>query len=334
MHLIHKLLNRVFMNEAGDGTTGGAGAPAADRGDDFTPSETSPAQPAQAETSQAQPEQAETSPAQPEQAETKPAETKQAESPMIPKARLDEVLAKNRELAAQLQQRQQQQAQQADLSALTTKKAELYAKYEEALMDGDAKLAADLRGELLTVDEQVMGARLEQAQQQAVQTVQAQQAYAQTIAAVEADFPALNPDSEAYDAALEEEVADLMNAYATTGLSAPQALAKAVQMVTAAKGIEPASRAAAAPAPTPVDPAAAAAAKIAAAEQAAQARKGEAVARNVAAAQAQPPSTENVGLAGSTGLAKQVDVSRMSEREFDKLRKDADALAVARGDVL
>ena len=92
----------------------GGGAPAPDYGNDFTPDGDDAAAPEAApEAPSAEPEAApEAAKAEPEAAKAEP-ETPEGEkhSPMIPKARFDEVLAKNRELQAQLQTRAAQQEQ-------------------------------------------------------------------------------------------------------------------------------------------------------------------------------------------------------------------------------
>lgn len=310
----------------------GGGAPEPDYGNDFTPDgEDAPeAPPAPLEAPAVEEKPAAEAPEAPA-VEDKPADESRP-SPMIPKARFDEVLAKNKELQAQLQARQEQQqaAQSVEgLQDLESKIDSLQEKYEEAVMDGDSALARQLRTEIRSAQQQYNTAFAQQTQAATIQQLQAKAAWDATLAKVEADFPALNEDSDHFNAELAGEVLELMNAYRVTGMSAHDALAKAAKLVVGS----------AAPV-TPVEPQKTpeqvaqeeAAAKIAAAEAKAADRKAGAVAKNVAAAQATPPSLHDTGRDSDTAGTHRV--SEMSEREFAQLRKDEAALARARGDLV
>ena len=86
--------------------------------------------------------------AEPE-SEPEPEPTPEKKSPMIPKSRLDEALQKQRALQKQLDQLTQQQP----VAATEPEKYDFEAKeiqYQDLLLDGETKKAADLRLEINT----------------------------------------------------------------------------------------------------------------------------------------------------------------------------------------
>lgn len=281
----------------------------------------------------------------PPAAATPPADDKA--SIMVPKSRLDEVLAQVRELKEQVAKGQPAQPAQpatppqpqADpVAELNAQLNTLQGQYESALLDGDTKLAGELRAQMATVDQHRMAALTNNAATIATTRMQAQAAYEGVVNAAVTDYPMLFPTSGegVYQPELEREALELRDAYLQMGHPAHVALAKAVDVTMRANGVEKVGTVKAPPAEPAKTPEQLAAEKVAAAEAKAAERKTAAVERNVAAIKATPPDLSGVGVnsdahgANSKGIP---DVSQMSEAEFEALRKDPAKMALARGDL-
>lgn len=239
---------------------------------------------------------------------------------MVPKARLDEVLAKTRELQAQVEvlTRVQQQAQPAAQQQAATQPldalAALEEQYADALLDGDKRAAVELGRQIRKME---MDIHTQQAAQ-VVQGVNAQTAaaaqYDAVVDEIEREFPVFNPDSETYNDELAQEALVIANGYASQGMVFHDALAKAVGTVARANGVAPVSQQ----------------------PSAAQQRQQQSLARNASAASQQPPnlSAAPVGTDSSQmgGPLTAEAVASMTMAQFEKLSQED--LARARGDIL
>lgn len=172
---------------------------------------------------------------------------------LVPKARMDRALQRAQKAEAALEQKVGDTADDetaVTVDTLATKVDELADtvdeledKIEEARGDGDAKAVAELRKERRTAAKELR--TTERAYQQQVATEQADSSGNQTIQQVrydkallqvEADFPAINPDSKEYDQAVVDDVLELKEAFEMKGYTSSDALNRAVGYINKADG--------------------------------------------------------------------------------------------------
>lgn len=247
----------------------------------------------------------------------------------IPKARFDEAVGKERdareaaerraaELERQLKVQEVKQAQTVELTKLEEGIETLETKHAELLLDGDTAGAAKIMKEIRMAERQIARAETEAvANQRTTQALEAER-FDTAVARLEADYPALNPESEVYDADLVELVLAKQNTLMRTeGLSPSQAMIRAASQVAERflKAEEPAKDE-----------------KGLAAAKAAEDRKAAQIKKNLDTAGRQPASMKEAGIdsdkAGQTG--KLPDVLNMTQDEFKAL--PASTLAKLRGD--
>ncbi len=343
--LMMKLFARRFRDAAGDeGDTGNGGptsTPADDEnldlGDELTPAQAAvkddeelteeeqaalPGTKAAAE----EPEEEE----QPREKDGKFAKKEKSDTPMIPKARVDEMLAKERERAEAAERRAAELSKQSKREEVQTTIQDLELQIKEvrkaeraALIDGDVDKAEEFSAQRDALNRQI--ARIEN-------SVQTTEVSAQTIEQIKVDttierlhemYPQLDENSEEYNEELVVDVLDKRDGLMRReGLSMSAALSKAAKIVMArqkAMEAEPESEAA------PKGKTLADGQKVD--------RKAAAVAKNVAAAAAQPPSMKSAGMDSDKSGAKGLpDITKMSTDEFDALPEATKARLM--GDVL
>ena len=248
--------------------------------------------------------------------EVAPAQTKK---PMVPKSRLDEVLAKQKALQKQLDD--MKAAQEVAESApeeydFATKEVE----YQSLVLDGEAEKAAALRQEMRKAERDQIAFEMRQEMTQTVN--QNQQATALQTAAndLEATFPVFDQNSESYNAEYTQEVIDLRDAFITQGHGAVEALGKAANFVVKSYDLVESG-----------DEASALSGSKAPAKRADEvAKKRAEVSRKLRAADAQPP--ELPGESSANHGEKALDVASMSEDEFNALPEAT--LKRLRGDII
>ena len=233
-------------------------------------------------------------------------------SPMVPKSRLDEVLAKQKALQKQLNE---QMAKEAEVQAeapkyeFDTKEAE----YQQLVLDGESEKATALRTEIRNAErEQTMF----EVQQKMGQTVQQSQEAIQlqtTAQLIQEQYPILDENSQDYNKEMADEVIDLRDAFIVQGYQASDALTKATKYVVA--GNEPIVEATT-PLPKKGN------------GEIAQKKKKAAVQKKIEASESQPPDLKGQGNAerGEGTL----DVNALSEDEFNALPEET--LRRLRGD--
>ena len=167
-----------------------------------------------------------------EKAEEEPAAIAKKKAPkkqMVPKARLDEVLAKQRELQKQLTQMQdatqQVQEQKAAEPEYAFEDKEML--YQELVLDGESKAAAALRQEIRAAERAQMRAELKADMTETVGQDRVANAMQTAANQIEQAFPVFDSKSEYYDEALTNEVISLRDAFITQGLPPVEALGKA-----------------------------------------------------------------------------------------------------------
>lgn len=153
-----------------------------------------------------------------------------------------------------------------------------------------------------------------QAVEQALEATTVQNQFASVREEVINEFPILDPQSKYFDPGLRDEVHAVYNPMIAAGVNPAEALARTVNLVTAARGIPPLSRILEMQAKE-----AAAKAPPAAKEKAAD-RKKEAIERNVAAAAATPPNLANMGQSNTgKGALDRYDFATMSINEMMRI---------------
>jgi hypothetical protein len=229
------------------------------------------------------------------------AETKE---PMIPKSRFDEVLAKQKALAKQLQEATNpiEPVTEAPTYDFETKEVE----YQDHILNGNSKEAAALRAEIRQAEKQTMMFEVQQQMGQTVQQSTEAMALQNKALEIQNAFPQLDENNAAYDKAATEEVMDLRDAFMVQGFSGADALDKAVKYV--------------------VQPAAAPVVDNTQQKQVAQKKKVANTTKKLQAADSQPPTMKT----GKQKVEKKVDLNLLSADEFEALPEET--LRRMRGD--
>ena len=155
-------------------------------------------------------------------------------SPMVPKSRLDEVLAKNKKMQKQLDDIEQQQAE-TQAAAPTYDFESKEVAYQEAILDGDSAKASSIRSEIRAAEKEQLMFEMQAQMGQTVSMSQAEQELAVKAQEIGDTFEVLNENSENFDVELAEEVRDLRDAFVTQGYTPADSLAKATEYTLAAK---------------------------------------------------------------------------------------------------
>lgn len=246
--------------------------------------------------------------------ETKPAlaEEKPTKKPMVPKARLDEVLNKQKALQKQIDDMKAAQQPAPDAPEefdFVSKEMD----YQNHLLDGDAEKAASVRAEIRQAERVQIEYEMTQKMADTVSNNHQANALQQAAAALEADFPIFDQKSAAYDEALTTEVIELRDAFMVQGANPVAALSRAAKFVINENNL--------------VDNGETGSTLGATDEMS---KKRAEVNKKLKAADAQPPEMGGEGAA--TRGEKALDLSSMTEEEFDALPEAT--LKRLRGDIL
>lgn len=237
-------------------------------------------------------------------------------NPMVPKSRLDEVLAKQKALQKQVD----------DMKAANEKPAEApeeydfdtkEIEYQQLVLDGEAEKAVALRKEIRGAEKAQIEWEMEQKMGRTVQQNAQATALQQAAAEMEAIFPVFDQNSDQFNEEYTNEVVELRDAFIIKGYDAVDALGKAVNFVVKDRGLDN----------TPSDGSA-----LAASQQKIEqtAKKKAIVAKKLKAAESQPPELEGEG--SSSRGENVVNFGSMSEDEFNAL--PAATLQRLRGDIV
>jgi hypothetical protein len=235
--------------------------------------------------------------------------------PMVPKSRLDEVLAKQKALQKQLDDmRAQQQPAEDAPEAYDFDSKEI--EYQNFLLDGEASKAAALRQEMRKAEREQLAYEMRQEMAEKVSQNQQATALQQAANDLEANFPIFNQNAAEYDAEITQEVIELRDAFMIQGFGAVDALSKAANFAIKSHGLEAAAtlNAPSAPKAKSVDEVA---------------KKRAEVSKKLKAAESQPP--ELSGESSANRGEKPIDVSSMTEDEFNALPEAT--LKRLRGDI-
>jgi Skp family chaperone for outer membrane proteins len=227
----------------------------------------------------------------------------QAKMPMVPKARLDEVLAKQKALQKQLDDIRAKNEPAADAPEefdFNSKELE----YQQLVLDGEADKATMLRQDIRKAERQQIAYEMRQEMNQSVSQNQQQVALATAAAEMEATYPIFDRNSETFDSDRTQEVVELRDAFITQGFEPVDALAKAVNFVVksndiAAVGESAPSLSGKANSVADID------------------KKRREISKKLKAAETQPP--ELPGESSSSRGESYIDINKLSQAEFDAL---------------
>lgn len=238
-------------------------------------------------------------------------EVNEQKPPMVPKSRLDEVLAKQKALQKQLDelnQAKQEASKDAPVYDFAVKEAE----YQELVLNGEAEKAVELRNEIRNAEKEQFMFEVQQKMGQTVQQSQEMTALQQKANEIQAQYPILDENSANFDADLTQEVLDLRDAFMVQGFAGPDALQKATDYTLAAKKPELLTPTLA---PTPK-----------ADEQVVEKKKVANINKKLQAADSQPPQMKGESARGE----KKIDLNVLSDDEFSALPEET--LRRLRGD--
>ena len=253
--------------------------------------------------------------------EAKKAPEPEPKKPMVPKARLDEVLAKQKALQKQLDD-----LMAAKNAAETAPNSYDFAakevEYQNMVLDGQHDKAAALRQEIRQAERAQLEFELTQKMEQKVTQSQQMSALQQAAAELETNFPVFDRSSSEFNEQYTQEVIDLRDAFIVKGENAVAALSKAAKYVIQEYGLVdsgvPGETTLASKSPT----------KPSLVDEVA--KKRAEVSRKIKAAESQPP--EMAGESSAARGEKAFDVMSLSEDEFNALPPAT--LKRLRGDVV
>jgi hypothetical protein len=232
-------------------------------------------------------------------------EEKSVKKPMVPKARLDEVLAKQKALQKQLDEinAANEKAEEAPESYdFDAKEVE----YQNMVLDGETEKAVALRREIRKAERDTLEYEMRQEMSQTVNQDRQMTALQQAANAMEDAYPVFNRDSDDYNEDITNEVVELRDAFIMKGYEAVDALSKAVKYVVKDHDLDQAQ------------------------ESDELAKKRAQVNKKLKAADAQPP--ELPGESSAHHGERAMDLSAMTEEEFAALPEAT--LKRLRGDIL
>ena len=234
-------------------------------------------------------------------------------SPMVPKSRLDEVLAKNKEMQKRLQDMEEKPAEEAvpEYDFVTKEK-----EYQDLVLEGETDKAALLRNEIRTAEREQVMSEMQNKMGQTVQQDRELHELNQKATEIMEVFPIFDEKSKSFDEKLTQEVMELRDAFIYQGYGAADSLAKATEVTLLSKKpelLQVSDEPKADPAPTLT--------------KAVQEKKQKAnVKKKVEASQAQPPAMKGDGAKES----KVVNINTLSDDEFGALPEET--LRRLRGD--
>ena len=241
-------------------------------------------------------------------------EVEEPKAPMVPKSRLDEVLAKNKEMQKRLQTLENETKEED-----TTPKYDFVARekeYQELVLDGETDRAAQLREEIRAAEREQMMSEMQSKMGQTVQQDREAHELNKKANEIMEVFPVFDQKSKQFDERLANEVMELRDAFIFQGYGAADSLAKATEITLIRSKpelleVETAGTTDAAPTLNKV----------------VQEKKKQAnVSKKVAASQSQPPQMKGE----STQNKKIVDINVLSDDEFGALPEET--LRRMRGD--
>lgn len=307
-----------------------------DRGDDFTPVVSEVKEPEKKEPEKKEPEEKEDDdqPRGPDGKFAKKDDGQPADQ-RIPKARFDEAVNKERERAEAAERRLAElearltkseptkptvDPRTAEVDTLDSKIVELHAKRDGFLADGNAEKASELLREIRAEERKLMRLEAEMIAEEKAGRATSQASEESlvdgVVATLESTYEVLRKGSETYNERMIDLVVAEQQRLMATGLSPSKALLKAgtdiMELVGQKKTTETKEETKG--------------------EDLKEARRKEALAKNLDTAKRQPGALKDVGLDSNAAGAKSVnlEVDKMTDKEFGALSEEQ--LANLRGD--
>jgi len=240
-------------------------------------------------------------------------ETKKPKAPMVPKSRLDEVLAKNKKMQKRIDDIEKQEAEvkaEAPKYDFDVKEQE----YQQLILDGESAKAVGLRNEIRKAEKDALMFDIQQQMGHTVQQDRAQQELAQKAEEIASTFPILDENAADFNEELTREVMELRDAFITQGYEPADSLAKATEYTLAAKKPELLHTQEAK--------------DTTQTKQLAEKKQKATVKNKIAASKAQPPTLK--GESAAKRGDKAADINVLSDDEFGAL--PAETLRRLRGD--
>jgi len=235
-------------------------------------------------------------------------------APMVPKSRLDEVLAKNKEMQKRIQdmEGEAKAENEGPKYDFVSKEKE----YQEFVLDGETDLAAQLREEIRSAEREQMMSEMQSKMGQTVQQDREAHELNKKANEIMEVFPVFDQKSAQFDERLANEVMELRDAFIFQGYGAADSLAKATEVTLIRSKPELLD--------VQTDDVANAAPTL---DKVVQEKKKQAnVSKKVQASQSQPPQMKGE----STQNKKVVDINVLSDDEFGALPEET--LRRMRGD--
>jgi len=255
------------------------------------------------------------------EAQADPEPEPEKKGPMIPKARLDEALQKQKALQKQLEEMQRDRTEVKLEKPLEYDFDAAEVAYQEYVLNGETEKATALRREIREAEQYTMLYDIQQDLNSRVDNqvniTNEQQNLANAAKQVAAQYPALDQDSDQFDEQATEEVIELRDAFIQKGYDAVASLNKAVNYVVKTRDIKVAVDDVQKQHNKQVDEVA---------------KKRAQVQKKLEAAEAQPPELTDAGESSDAYGEKSINYQNMSDDEFAAL--PASTLARLRGDIL
>jgi hypothetical protein len=244
------------------------------------------------------------------------AEAPKSKKPMVPKARLDEVLAKQKALQKQLDEVNAANAKSEEAPEAYDFDAK-EVEYQNMVLDGESDKAVALRREIRKAERAELEFEMRQEMSQTVNQDRQMNALQQAANAMEEAYPVFNRNSESYNEEYTNEVVELRDMFMQRGYEAVDALSKAVKYVVKDYDLGDSTQ-----------ESTSLAGQVRKTDE--LAKKRALVSKKLQAAEAQPP--ELPGESSALHGEKALDVSSMTEEEFNALPEAT--LKRLRGDII
>ena len=228
-------------------------------------------------------------------------------APMVPKSRLDEVIASKKALQKQLDEIETAKVEQEVLPDYNF--AEKETEYQELVLNGETEKAAELRADIRKAEKAQL---MHEVKQEMGTTVQQNQDLMDLQTKAEElmqAYPVLDENSANYDQELQGEVLELRDAFVAKGYVPVDALTKAANYVMGPNT----------PAPAP---------DVAENKQIKEAKQKAQVSKKLEASKAQPPTLQGEGV--NAKKETKLDLNTLSTEEFNALPEET--LKRMRGD--
>ena len=268
----------------------------------------------ESETETSEPESVQGDDGQPVEAVEEGSEVEEPKAPMVPKSRLDEVLAKNKEMQKRLKDiegKETEETKAPEYDFVSQEKA-----YQDLVLDGETEKAALLRQEIRSAEREQIMSEMQSKMGQTVQQDRETHELQKKANEIMEVFPIFDQNSKQFDEKLATEVMELRDAFIYQGYGAADSLAKATEVTllrSKPELLNVATESTQDPAPT--------------LSKVVQEKKQQANVQNkVTASQAQPPQMKGE----STQNKKVVDINTLTDDEFKALPEET--LRRMRGD--